>query len=113
MNKFYRLGPRGKKYIFIRYCEHSNGYVFISEQANGSMTELESRDVEFLENNFSKGGDINLDLYLFEMEDTEISNNQNQPIPEVEKEFISYGSESNIHISEVGQIHRWQRRCTQ
>ena len=30
-HKYGKLGPRGKKYIFIRYSEHSKGYAFIDE----------------------------------------------------------------------------------
>ena len=35
-----KLGPRGKKCIFIRYSEHSKGYVFIGEHVDGSITEI-------------------------------------------------------------------------
>ena len=54
--KFGKLGSRGRKCIFIRYGEHSKGYVFIGENANGTVTEIESLDVTFLENDFSKVG---------------------------------------------------------
>ena len=41
--KFGKLGSRGRKCIFIRYNEHSKGYVFIGENADGTVTEIESR----------------------------------------------------------------------
>lgn len=47
-----KLDSRGRKGIFIRYPEHSKGYVMICEQPDGVMTEIESRDVEFIENEF-------------------------------------------------------------
>ena len=51
-HKYGKLGPRGRKCIFIRYSEHSKGYVFIGEHEDGIVTELESRDATFLEDNF-------------------------------------------------------------
>ena len=64
-----KLGARGKKCIFIRYLEHSKGYVFIGEHNSGSLTEFESRDVTFLENDFPQQGDINKDLSFYETMD--------------------------------------------
>ena len=64
-----KLGPRGKKSIFIRYSEHSKGYVFIGEQSSGSVTEFESRDVIFLENEFPKKGEIVQDFSLYEVDE--------------------------------------------
>ena len=64
-----KLGAQGKKCIFIRYSEHSKGYVFIGEHNSGSLTEFESRDVTFLENDFPQQGDINKDLSFYETMD--------------------------------------------
>ena len=63
-HKYGKLGPRGKKSIFIfkRYNEQYKGYVFICEQNGDSITEFESRDVTFLENDFHKQGQIGEDL---------------------------------------------------
>jgi len=55
-HKYDKLGPRGKKSIFIRYSETSKGYVSIGQQDSGSVTEFESRDVTFLEDEFPKKG---------------------------------------------------------
>lgn len=71
-HKYRKLGPRGKKYNFIRFLEHSKGYVFIEKMANGSWTEIESRDVIFLEIDFPCKGEINKDFQSFEMEDPDI-----------------------------------------
>ena len=68
-HKYGKLGPKGKKSIFIRYSEHSKGHVFIGENESGSIIEFESRDATFYENEFPKKGDVNQDLNLFEMKD--------------------------------------------
>ena len=57
-SKFGKLGARGKKCIFIRYPEHFKGYILIGENSNGSITELESRDVNFLENELPNRGEL-------------------------------------------------------
>ena len=71
-HKYGILGPRGRKCIFIRYSEHSKGYVFISEHEDGRVTELESQDATFLENDFPHIGEIDRDLHLYEMMDLDI-----------------------------------------
>jgi hypothetical protein len=68
-HKYGKLGSRGKKCIFIRYSEHSKGYVLIGEQPDGSVTEVESRDVDFIENEFPSRGEVDKDLTLYEMMD--------------------------------------------
>ena len=57
-SKYEKLGPRGKKSIFVRYPEVSKGYIFISEHDNGTVIEFESRDVVFIENEFLKLDDV-------------------------------------------------------
>ena len=47
-HEYGKLGPKGMKCIFIRYSESSKGYIFLGEDINGSITEIESRDVAFL-----------------------------------------------------------------
>lgn len=47
-----KLDMRAVKCIFIRYSEHSKGYVFVYEQPDGGLTEVESWDVDFIEDNF-------------------------------------------------------------
>ena len=65
-HQYGKLGPKGKKCIFIRYSETSKGFVFIGEKADGSVTELESRDVVFLEEDFPVRGTVNKDFQLYE-----------------------------------------------
>jgi len=43
-----KLGPRATKMVFIRYPEHSKEHVMFGENPNGGMTEVNSRDVDFL-----------------------------------------------------------------
>ena len=73
-NTSYRYGklwPRGKKCIFIRYFEHSKSYVLIGEQPDGSVTELESRDVDFIESEFPNKCEVEKNLALYEIMDQE------------------------------------------
>ena len=43
IHKSGKLGAKSKNCIFIRYSEHSKGYVFIGEHVSGTVIELESR----------------------------------------------------------------------
>ena len=63
-HKYGKLGLRGRKCIFIRYSEHFKRYVFISDHEDGTITELESRDATFLEDNFPCISEIDKDLHL-------------------------------------------------
>ena len=65
-HKHGKLGPRGRKCIFIRYCEFSKGHVFIGEDLTGTVTEIESRDSTFLENEFPSKREVSSDLTLYE-----------------------------------------------
>ncbi|KAG8385926.1 hypothetical protein BUALT_Bualt03G0096000 [Buddleja alternifolia] len=67
-----KLSPSGKKCIFIRYPEHSKGHVFIGEQVDGSVTEIESRDATFLEEDFPGKGEVSKDFQFYELKDLEI-----------------------------------------
>ena len=60
-HEYWKLGSKGKKYIFIRYLESSKGYIFLGEDINGSVTKIESRDVVFLEKDFPGQGEIDKD----------------------------------------------------
>ena len=69
--EYEKLGLRGKKCIFIRYSDIFKGYVFLGEDMIGRVTEFESRDVIFLEEDFPKRGEINGDFRLYKTEDPE------------------------------------------
>ncbi|KAK2978454.1 hypothetical protein RJ640_023712 [Escallonia rubra] len=66
-----KLGPRANKSIFLRYSENSKGYVMYGEHPNGGRTEIESRDVDFIESDFPSIGDASKNLDLYELEDVE------------------------------------------
>ena len=68
-HQYGKLGPRGKKCILIRYFELSKGFVFVGEEADGRVTEIESRDVVFLEEDYPTRGEIEKDFQFYEMED--------------------------------------------
>ena len=72
-HEYGKLGRKGKKCIFIRYPESSKGYIFLGEDINRSVTKIESRDVVFLEEDFSGQGQIDKDTYFYEVEDPEVS----------------------------------------
>ena len=96
-HKYGKLGLRGKKSILIRYNDQSKGYVFIGEQEDGSKTEIESRDITFLENDFPRQGQIGEDLLLYETND-QIASASRELDP-----FFSSGSDLMINefISKV------------
>ena len=51
-HKYGKLGPIASKKIFIRYSESSKGYVMYGEHSDGGMIEIESFDVNFIEDDF-------------------------------------------------------------
>ncbi|KAL8465191.1 hypothetical protein ACS0TY_034621 [Phlomoides rotata] len=69
MSQYGKLGPRGKKCIFIRYCDLSKGYVLTGDQGDGSVTGIESRSVIFLEKEFPSRGGIQNGEQLYEIEE--------------------------------------------
>ncbi|KAK2988036.1 hypothetical protein RJ640_011299 [Escallonia rubra] len=70
-HKYGKLGPRAKKSIFLRYSENSKGYVMYGEHPNNGRTEIESRDVDFIESDFPSIGGTTKNLDLYELEGVE------------------------------------------
>ena len=70
-SRYGKLGPRGRKSIFIRYSESSKGYVFVAAEDSGSFVEHESRDVVFLEDEFPRLTDVNQVDDEIELEEVE------------------------------------------
>jgi len=54
--------------VFIRYPAYSKGYMMYREHPNGGMTEIESRNVDFLEDEFPSIGEIKKDLKLYKLQ---------------------------------------------
>ena len=63
-HEYGKLGPKGKKCIFIRYSKSSKGYIFLGEDINGSVIEIESPNVIFLEKDFPGRGEIDRDTQI-------------------------------------------------
>ena len=63
-----KLGPKATKMVFIRYSEHSKGYVIYREHPNGGMKEVDSRNVDFLEDEFPSLGEVKKDSQLYELQ---------------------------------------------
>jgi hypothetical protein len=88
-----KLGPRAKKCIFLRYPKGSKGYVFLGENEDGTRTEIESRNANFLENEIPGIGETSKDIEFFEVED--------EPIPTQEGEDPSVsGSGIDMDVPE-------------
>ena len=68
-HQYGKLGPRGKKCIFIRYSELSKGFLFVGEETDRRVIEFESQDVVFLEEDYPKRGEIDKDFQFYEMKD--------------------------------------------
>ena len=83
-HKHRKLGPRATKMVFIRYPEHSKGFVLYGEHPNGGMTEVDSRNVEFLQDEFPSNGEINQDTTLYEL-------------PPNDRPSLSEGEDFNTH----------------
>ena len=66
-HKHGKLGPRAAKMVFIRYPEYTKGYAMYGGQPNGSMTEVDSRNVDFLDDEFPSIGEIKTDLMLYDL----------------------------------------------
>jgi len=67
-HEYGKLGPRATKMVFIRYPEHSKGYVMFGEYPNGGITEIDSRNVDFLKDEFPSIGEIKQVLQLYELQ---------------------------------------------
>ena len=68
-HKYGKLSPRARKHTFIRYLEGSKSYVMFSEHPDGGKTEVDSSDVDVIENDFPILGDVTESLDLYELEE--------------------------------------------
>ena len=68
-HQYGKLGFGRKKCIFMRYSKLFKRFVFVGEKADGRVTETESRDVVFLEKDYSMRGEIEKDFQFYEMKD--------------------------------------------
>jgi len=63
----WKAWSKATKMVFIRYPKHSKGYVIYGEHPNGGMTKVDSRNVDFLKDEFLSIGEIKTDLALYEL----------------------------------------------
>ena len=106
-SSIWEIGPRGKKCIFIRYSELSKRFVFVGEEADGRVTEFESRDVVFLEEDYPTRGEIEKDFQFYEMEDPD-NGTPSHLVEGLEETFnLSENSGSDLvpDPTHVGQDH--------
>ena len=61
-HKHGKHGPRAIKMVYIRYSEHSKGYVMYGEHPNSGMMKVDFENVDFLEDVFSSLGELKKDL---------------------------------------------------
>ena len=66
--KYEKLDPRAIKMVFIRYPAQSKGYVMYAEHPNDGMIEIDSRNVDFLEDEFPAIDEVKKDIELFELQ---------------------------------------------
>ena len=64
-----KLDPKGKKCIFIRYSKLSKWVVFVGEETDRRVAEIESWDVVFLEEDYPTKDEIDKDFQFYEMKD--------------------------------------------
>ena len=66
-HKYGKLGLRASKKIFIRYSESSKKFVMYGEHIDGGMIEIESHDVDFIEDDFPSISEAKQNLQLYEL----------------------------------------------
>ena len=66
--KYGKLGTRATKMMFRRYPAHFKGYMMYREHSEGGMTEIDSRNVDFLDDEFLTIGKIKKDIKLYELQ---------------------------------------------
>ncbi|KAL0316519.1 UNVERIFIED_CONTAM: Retrovirus-related Pol polyprotein from transposon TNT 1-94 [Sesamum radiatum] len=78
------------------YCEHSKGYVMYGEYPNKGMTEIESHDVDFLEEDFPSISEVKGNFELYELRDPQggasitVEANVEEYLPSVQIEGESF-----------------------
>ena len=115
-HKYGKLGPRARKHTSIRYSEGSKGYVMFGEHPDGGKTEVDSRDVDFIENDFLSIGDVNESLDLNELEEPRgvplSSSEGGELVPEIARDSGSHSQPSGsvpLELSEPLELHRSNR----
>jgi len=66
-HQYVKLDPNATKIVFINYPAHFKGHVMYGQHPNGGITEIDSHNVNFLEDEFSSNSKIKKDLELYEL----------------------------------------------
>ena len=115
-HKYGKLGPRARKHTFIRNFEGSKGYVMFGEHPDGGKIEVDSRDVDFIENDFPSIDDVNESLNLYESEELSglplSSSEDGELVPEIARDSGSHSQPSGnvpLELSEPLELLRSNR----
>ena len=115
-HKYGKLGLRSRKHTFIRYPKGSKGYVMFGEHPDGGKTEVDSRDVDFIVNDFPSIGDVSESLDLYELEELggiPLSSSEGRElVPEIARDSGSHSQPSGsvpLELSEPLKLRRSNR----
>ena len=115
-HKYGKLGPRARNHTFIRYHKGSKGYVMFGEHLDGGKTEVDSLDVDFIENDFPSISDVNESLDLYELEELSgvplSSSEGGELVPEIVRDSGSHSQPSGsvpLELSEPLKLRRSNR----
>ena len=110
------MGPRARKHTFIRYPKGSKGYVMFGEHPDEGKIEVDSHDVDFIENDFPSIGDVNESLDLYELEELSgvplSSSEGGELVPEIARDSGSHSQPSGsipLELSEPLELCRSNR----
>ena len=67
-HKYRKLGTKATKIMFTRYLKHCEGYVTYEEHPNRDMMEIDSLNVDFLEDDFPRIGKTKKGVKLYELQ---------------------------------------------
>ena len=103
-------------HTFIRYPEGSKDYVMFGEHPNGGKAEVDSCDVDFIENDFPSIGDVNESLDLYELEELSgvplSSSEGRELVPKISRDRGSHSQPSGsvpLKLSEPLELRRSNR----
>ena len=116
-HQYGKLGPRARKHTFIRYPEGSKDYMVFGEHPDRGNTEVDSGDVDFIENDFPSIGDVNESLNLYELEELSSvllsSSEGGELVPEIARDRGSHSQPKEsvpLELSEPLELH-CSNRC--
>ena len=73
--------------------------MFLGEHTDGTVTEIESRDISFLESNFPKRGEIDRDFTFYEMDEPSGSTEPSDGTQEAIMDLDLSGSKPSVEVN--------------